>query len=137
MSRCGLICRPHPATIRCTAICAVEAGCSPGLFLFAGKREGGVVNAIRATDRQARQTEELPALQSREDRRKRALPPLPLQAASPHAPAAAGNRSARRVDRRQRLARCRELLRDPLQIDQVIRRRTLALIIWYICVICG
>src|SRR5258705_5957941 len=128
-----LICRPQPATIRCTAICAVEAGCSPGLFLFAGNGRGGVVNAIRATDRQARQTEELPALQSREDRRKRALPPLPLQTAHAHAPAPAGNRSARGVDRRQRPARRRELLRSALQVDQVIRRRTLAVVPSQVC----
>src|SRR3954447_23946979 len=128
MSRHGLICRLRPATIRCTAICAVrKAGCSPGLFLLP-ERGGRGRNAIRATDRQTGQTEELSALQSRENERNRAVPPLPLQPAGAHAPAAARHRTAGGVDRRQRLARRRELLRRPLQVNPGVRRGTLAII---------
>src|SRR4051794_26418267 len=128
MSRHGLICRLRPATIRCTAICAVrKAGCSPGLFLLP-ERGGRGRNAIRATDRQTGQTEELSALQSRENGRDRAVPPLPLQTAGAHAPAAARHRTAGGVDRRQRLARRRELLRRPLQVNPGVRRGTLAII---------
>src|SRR4051812_25500990 len=43
MSRHGLICTPHPATIRCTAICAIQGRVHARPFSFAGKREGRVV----------------------------------------------------------------------------------------------
>src|SRR3954454_1246022 len=129
MSRYRLIWRLLPATIYCTAICAVQGRVLARPFSFAGKREGRGRNAIRATDRKTRETEELSALQSRENRRKRALPALPLQTAVAHAPAVARHRSARRMDRRERTPRRRELLRRALQIDPGVRRRAGAVII--------
>src|SRR2546423_3442168 len=93
-----------------------KAGCCPA-FLSLGEngREGS--NDVQATDREAGQTEELSALQSRENRRERALPALPLQAAGAHAPAAGGNRHAGGVGGGRRAARGSELLRHPLQVD--------------------
>src|SRR3954454_2030826 len=109
MLRRHLLSSLRPATIRCTAICAVrKAGCSPGLFLLP-ERGGRGRNAIRATDRQTGQTEELSALQSRENGRERAVPPLPLQTAGAHAPAAARDRTAGGVDPPPRPARRRQL----------------------------
>src|SRR5437660_1495818 len=61
-----LICGSHPATIRCTAICAVQGRVLARPFSFAGKREGRGRNAIRATEKKTRQTQDFSALQSRE-----------------------------------------------------------------------
>src|SRR3954451_10360679 len=108
-------------------LCSTQGRVLARPFSFAGTGGRGR-NAIRATDRQTGQTEELSALQSRENGRKRAVPPLPLQTAGPHAPAAARHRTAGGVDRRQRLARRRELLRRPLQVHPGVRRGTLAVI---------
>src|SRR4051812_25500989 len=103
-------------------LCNTRPGARPAFF-FCRKTGGEGRHAIRATDPKTRETEELSALQSRENRRERALPPLPIQAAIAHAPAVARHRVARGMDRRQRAPRRRELLRRALQIDPGVRRR--------------
>src|SRR4051794_1852381 len=116
--------RYHPLHSK---LCSTQGRVLARPFSFAGTGGRGR-NAIRATDRQTGQTEELSALQSRENGRKRAVPPLPLQTAGAHAPAAARHRTAGGVDRRQRLARRCELFRRPLQVHPRIRRGTLAIV---------
>ena len=66
-------------------------------------------------------------LQPRQDRGKRALPPLPVQAAAAHAHAAGRDRGTGAVDGRRRPARRGKLSRCPLPIDPGVSRRAGAL----------
>src|SRR5260221_4706232 len=99
-----------------------KAGCSPA-FLSFRQREGGC-DDVETTDREPGETEELSALQSRENGRDGALPALPVQAAVVHAPAPRGNRPARGMGGGRRPPRGRELLRHSLQVDPLLPRGT-------------
>src|SRR5689334_19280315 len=77
--------------------------------------------------RRTRFATEVSALRSREDRRQRALPPLPQQAAAAHADRRREHPREGRVGRDARAAAGRELLQRPLPVGAELRRREEAL----------
>src|SRR5258708_4743648 len=101
-------------------MCSMKGRVLPGLFVFARISGGRGCDDVRATDREARKTEELSTLQSGENRRECALPAVAGQAATAHAAARGGDRRARRMGGGQCAPRRRELLRHSLQVDTVL-----------------
>jgi hypothetical protein len=120
--------RPLSATMRATDSCA-RKGREPSRPFFVCARR------VRIRSREGERDDdggdstacapkELPALQSRDNGRDGALPPLPLQIADAHAPATRRNRKTRGMGGLRCLTRRRELLRYSLSLDSRVRRRT-------------
>src|SRR5690242_14687906 len=85
MEKSAMTCRIF-AIMRCTETCAAQRPGARPAFLrlrhdhVTNGREGPYGDGLQANDREAGQAAELSALQHGEDRRQRAVPPLPLQA---------------------------------------------------------